>query len=332
MASHKGAFNSATALRRVFMPSNLNASDGLHVTRIFVPALLPYPSQQTRTMKTFWSGASQRKAGNWGNNSNQNTAASDRASTYQQNRNGPPPLSRYNQESQRPRFDSRPRTPPRTKVKLARLPRDDEITSRHVVIEETVDGEVHLSEEKLLSTVLADLDRKTHSLHVIKAPDPDDPEAPPLPICRIINKKEEADRQRQEKELKKKTAGPKEKELEINWAITKHDLDTKLRRLQDFLAKSYRVKLLLAQKSRAKAKATKEEADALVDQVVEAITGVPGAKEWRGREGHVLKTMRLFVEGPSQKTQAAQKMATRPVDKEEAKSSEEKDAETSASS
>lgn len=163
-----------------------------------------------------------------------------------------------------------------------------------------VDGQERLSERLFLTDVLPKVDRKTHSLQVIRAPDPDDPEAPKDPICRIINKKEELERQRKEKELKKQTAAPKEKELDINWAMAENDLKNKLRRLQDFLRKGYKVTVVLAPKSRAKTKLSEKDAQTVLQKVLDATTEVTGSKEWRAKEGKLLGNMRLFLQGKVQ--------------------------------
>lgn len=163
------------------------------------------------------------------------------------------------------------------------------------------DGVERLSEPLSVKDILAGLDRKTESLEVQCVPDRGDPTSLRWPLAKIVNKKEELARKQKEKEqLKKQAATNKEKELEFNWALAPNDVDHKLRTLKKFLAKGWKVQLLLLKKSGKGAKATKKEAEALLEKIVEAMAEVRGSKEWKRREGALLGSMKLFLQGKLQ--------------------------------
>lgn len=285
MSGPKCAFNTAAALRRVFIPTNLGTSEYLHVTRIFVPALLVLPINQAR-------------AYSWASRTSNSTAPRRRTSFLDDTRDN---FAYPRGESRKypPRDDNRPG--PRVTTKLARLQRDDEIRAPLVYIEEpTEDGKGRLVGPRRTSEALAELDRKTYSLQVIESQNPDDPEAPKWPICRVVNKLNELAQQKREKEQKKKAAAQKGKSLELNWALAPHDLDHKLRTMQKFLARGYKVEVLLLQKQKGRAKATEQDANAIVDKIVEATREVTGSKEWKGREGKLLGSLKIFLQGKLQ--------------------------------
>lgn len=273
MSGPKCAFNTAAALRRVFMPSNLGTSEFLHVTKIFVPALLASSLYQTRTAS--WSSPNPSRSGSY-----------------------------YGQENHRNKGPTTRRvlgdTVKRVNAKLARLPRDDEIREPYVHIIEGYEknGPPILSNSQRTKDVLADLDLKTHSLQVIAVDLPESQEVK-WPVCKIINKREEVERQKQEKE-KKKASALKEKTLTLNWALAPHDLEHKLKTMQKFLAKGSRVQILLMRKQNGKAKATAKDAEELVDSIVEAAKEVKGTTEWKKRDGALLGTLKINFQGKLQ--------------------------------
>ena len=118
----------------------------------------------------------------------------------------------------------------------------------------------------------------------------------PYPICRIIDKRvEKAQALEKAKAERKKAIATKE--VEINWAIAPHDLETKIRRVRDFLGKGLKVELLLLRKpQRSKRKATLDEAQETLRKVREAIQEIPGAKESKGMQGAVGNHAKLFLE------------------------------------
>lgn len=186
---------------------------------------------------------------------------------------------------------------PRVPVKLARMPRDNEINWPYVYVKTPgVEGNEVFDNLRPIKEVLAELDRKTTYLEAIAMPSPNEPGSPRWPICKIVNKREELAKQKDLKERKKKGA-VKEKEVELNWTLASHDLDHKLKTLQKFLGKGYKVQVLLQKKIRGKAKATEQDAKAILERIAKATEEVKGAKEWKGREGQILGDYRIFLQG-----------------------------------
>lgn len=298
MVGSKCAFNSAPALRRVFIPSNLDTTSCLHVTRIFVPALLPpAQQQQARVYSKWWNSQTKPFAGSW--------ASDPLSELYQKNRSrtqaAPTLQPQRPPRSQPPKNLDKPG--PRVATKLARLPRDDEIRQPYVhFMEMSFDGVEGLSEPRSVREILARLDRKTESLEVQSLPESLDPESLKWPLAKIVNKKEELARKQKEKERQKKQASAnKEKELEFNWALAPNDIEHKLRTLKRFLAKGWKVQLLLLRKAKKGVKATStEDAEALLQKIVEATADVPGSKEYKSREGKLLGSMKIFLQGKLQ--------------------------------
>jgi translation initiation factor IF-3 len=181
-----------------------------------------------------------------------------------------------------------------------RPPQDHEITDRWVMV---VNEDKKLEGPYRTVDLLARLGLTAETLRVVVPRDPGNKEQPNA-ICRIINKKAEfeAQRARKEKERLEKVSQKKgigkTKTLELNWAISAHDLQHKMKNLRDFLEKGYKVEVLLAKKKRSRA-ATAEECKALVESVQEAVKGVPGAKEWKSSDGIALKSMTFFFQGPA---------------------------------
>lgn len=191
----------------------------------------------------------------------------------------------------------------RVQVKMARLPRDDEIQEPFVHIFQRFDenGRPVLSHQQRTKNVLAELDLKTHSLQVVEINLPEETQLT-WPICKIINKREENERQRREKEKekKKKALTLKEKTLELNWALAPHDQEHKLKTMQKFLAKGNKVQVVLMKKKNGKARATQQDAQALVDKIVAAANEVKGTIEYKKREGSLMGIMKLNFQGKLQ--------------------------------
>lgn len=297
MPSSHCVFNSATALRRVFIPSNYGSSHSLHLTRIFVPALLALPPQA----RAYWAGR---------NDDSSKAPPRPRSAIFDRDSYARTPRpaggSGFNarragaaRPQQKKEVD--PDTPgPRVGVKLGRMPRDNEIDWPYVYVKTSgVEGSEGLGPPRPIKEVLAELDPKTVYLEAVVVPRSDDRSSPRWPICRIVNKKEELAKLKDLKERKKKGA-VKEKELELNWTLAPHDLDHKLKTLQKFLSKGYKVQLLLQKKARAKVTATEEDAKALIEKVTQTVAEVKGAKEWKGREGQMLARYMIFLQGKVQ--------------------------------
>lgn len=154
---------------------------------------------------------------------------------------------------------------------------------------------------RALKDVLAGLDRKTESLQVVGMPDSNGRSWLRWPVCRIVNKKDEYVKQQQEKEQQKKLkAASKVKELEINWALAPHDLEHKMKSLRGFLAKGLKVQVLLMKKQGAKVRATKEDAERVIQKIEEATAEVKGSSEYKKRDGSLLGTMKISLQGKLQ--------------------------------
>lgn len=119
---------------------------------------------------------------------------------------------------------------------------------------------------------------------------------PVYAVCKIVNKRDEYERQKQVKENKKAGAGkPKTKELEMTWAIGEHDMTTKLRQMGQFLGKGMKVEILVAKKKGGK-KLDGKEAEGVVRRIREEIESL-GAREVKSASGEIGGSYRLFVEG-----------------------------------
>ncbi|EON97601.1 putative translation initiation factor if-3 protein [Phaeoacremonium minimum UCRPA7] len=180
------------------------------------------------------------------------------------------------------------------KTKGAKLPRNREIAQLYSLIVMREDDN-KLSEPVSPQKVLSSLDPINHTLQVVALPDPDNERAPPYPICLVIDKKAEQARSLALKKAARKKS-VQSKEMELNWAIDPHDLEHRMRQLKGFLEKGMRVQIMLATKRRKRV-ASKDEAEAVLAKIMEAVAEVPGAKEVATREGVLLKTMKMHVEG-----------------------------------
>ncbi|KAK3326517.1 hypothetical protein B0H66DRAFT_530520 [Apodospora peruviana] len=121
---------------------------------------------------------------------------------------------------------------------------------------------------------------------------------PEWPVCKILDVKElVAEQAAKKKEERKKSASTKE--LEINWAIAKGDLNTRLKQLKNFLAKGCTVYVLLMnRRERSKRKASLDEAKETLRAVREAIAQVPGTKEIKPMDGDPGAQVRIALQGP----------------------------------
>ncbi|KAH9909964.1 hypothetical protein F4778DRAFT_713557 [Xylariomycetidae sp. FL2044] len=175
-----------------------------------------------------------------------------------------------------------------------------------------------LSEPRRTADVLAELDRRTHTLEMVAPPPPASSEGgggesgsassssssssdrvsmlrSQAAICRIVDRvAQEAAFAEAQREARRREVG--RKELELNWAISPHDLSHKLRRLREFLAKGFSVDVMMARKRGGRA-AGQAEAQAVLDQVREAAEGVPGVMERKKMDGGVGGVARLFYQG-----------------------------------
>lgn len=114
-------------------------------------------------------------------------------------------------------------------------------------------------------------------------------------ICKIQNKQELYQREKEARKGKGKLPGQTVKTIELNWAIEQGDLSHRMDRLREFLGKGYKVEVLLAKKRKGRV-ATPEEGQALVSKIKEVITE-GGWKEQKAQEGELGKQVTIFAEG-----------------------------------
>ncbi|GAA5982244.1 hypothetical protein JCM10908_004798 [Rhodotorula pacifica] len=132
--------------------------------------------------------------------------------------------------------------------KASKVVRDEDIPFKTVVL---VDPSTKaLLPPSTLSSLLASLDRTRFLIQLADATQ--DP-----PICRIVDKKEEyaKSRERQAKAKERVAAGGgvagPPKEVHLTWGTSSHDLDHKLKKGKDLLAKGNRVAVCLSRKKGA---------------------------------------------------------------------------------
>ncbi|KAM7201731.1 translation initiation factor IF-3 [Naviculisporaceae sp. PSN 640] len=185
-----------------------------------------------------------------------------------------------------------------------KAPRDQEIRAPFVHLI-TSNG---ISNAMRTSDILRDLDRTRESLLVVSMPSRDDPEnydrrRPEWPICKIIDtEKERKEEYAKKKELRKKSV--MSKELEINWGIAMNDLEmTKLKQLKKFLAKGMQVQISLVAKGKSKKSGKKnvasdDEAKEILKAIKAAVAEIPGSTEAK-IEGNMGHSMTIVYHGPA---------------------------------
>ncbi|KAF4120636.1 translation initiation factor IF-3 [Geosmithia morbida] len=172
-----------------------------------------------------------------------------------------------------------------------RLPRDHEITDPKIMV---LDGG---SVEGPLATrfVLTKLN-DGESLRMVQPYVPAKGDAPVrYALCKIVDSEEAYRADKERKERKKKTAKPKNKEVELSWSISEHDLLTKMRQVSGFLAKGYKVELVVGKKKGSRTVSEKD-GQALVTKVKKEVEAAEGF-EAKPAQGAVGATLRLYFEG-----------------------------------
>ncbi|KAF2502445.1 hypothetical protein BU16DRAFT_8948 [Lophium mytilinum] len=153
-----------------------------------------------------------------------------------------------------------------------------------------------------LRNTLSGLDRE--QFHVVllskpngELPTPSDPDS--LPTCKIVAKRELQQRRKTKlkQASKQKSVLASKKQLEVNWAIDANDLRHRLNRLKEFLMQGRKVEVMLGTKAKAKRKATREEAEAVLEKVRDAVRECKGSSETKKADGTIGGVMTLYFDG-----------------------------------
>ncbi|KAL7785270.1 hypothetical protein V8C37DRAFT_394226 [Trichoderma ceciliae] len=176
-----------------------------------------------------------------------------------------------------------------------RPPWDHEITDPQIMVIDNGSAEGPLSTRYVLTKLEAGESLRMIMPYVPASSEDDTPAQ--FAVCKIVNKRDEYERQKQLKERRKTAAAAKAKtkEMELTWAIGGHDLVTKLRQMGGFLSKGMKVELMIGKKKGGRA-VEMDEAKDVLKKVKEEIE-TQGARETKKPEGQVGGTMRLYLEG-----------------------------------
>ncbi|KAG5984145.1 hypothetical protein E4U55_005858 [Claviceps digitariae] len=176
-----------------------------------------------------------------------------------------------------------------------RPPRDHEITDPLIMVIDNGVTEGPLSTPYVL-TKLEDFESLRMLQPYVPANPQDDRPRCQYALCKIVNKTDDYERRKQLKKKKQAAAGtPKTKELELTWSIGQHDLSTKMRQMGGFLAKGFKVEVLMAKKKGGR-KVEEREAEAVVKRLREEVD-MNGAREAKPATGEPGGTMRFYLEG-----------------------------------
>ncbi|KAL9040396.1 MAG: hypothetical protein Q9214_004501 [Letrouitia sp. 1 TL-2023] len=163
-----------------------------------------------------------------------------------------------------------------------------------------------------LGAALQQLDRKNDMLiQVAETIHPSQAHLPPptspsqhdtrrwIPVCKVMNKAMHHKAEKEKSKIKKDAAATT-KTIEVSWGIGGHDLEHRMKRMEDFLMKGRRVEVLFGKKRkgwRKKQGVEKDEAREVVRKVKRVMERCEGAKEWRQSEGVVGAQMVLHFQG-----------------------------------
>ncbi|MCJ1431240.1 hypothetical protein MMC27_000591 [Xylographa pallens] len=179
--------------------------------------------------------------------------------------------------------------------------RDEAIRSRTVRI---VSADNKIQEPSYLPDILASIDRKTHFVQQVSPVD--NPEFP-IPVCKIIDKKESREQERaRAKAIKSSQQAASAKKLELSWGIGKHDLEHRMNKVREFLEDGRRVEIVVGasrRKGQAKkaAKIEAQEAAETFKTIREAVAGIDDVTEWKPMVGSVGTMATLYLEAKTRK-------------------------------
>jgi len=134
-----------------------------------------------------------------------------------------------------------------------------------------------------LAGLLASLDRTRYAIQLVDA-------AHDPPICRILDKKEQYQREKDKKAKAQERAkdpattpgagGGSPKEVHLTWGVSAHDLEHKLKKGKEMLARGKRVLVCLGDKKRVAVKANQDVRQQVIRQIQQELEG---AGELTGR-------------------------------------------------
>nr|POF13465.1 hypothetical protein CFP56_02488 [Quercus suber] len=199
-----------------------------------------------------------------------------------------------------PRFLARPSKSPEHRAQKW----NSEISHRLITLVDPTTNQPE-SRPRTKFDVLLTLDEKTHRL-VQLTPDPSPPTYDFIPICKIVSKKDEYDRERarkaQQKDVKKaKLLESSVKTLELNWAAAPNDLAHRLDKVKEFLEEGRKVEIVLAVKKRG-LKASPEQCAEVLRKIRKVVDEVDGAREVKAMQGKVGAFATLSFQGTPPKT------------------------------
>lgn len=176
-----------------------------------------------------------------------------------------------------------------------RPPQDHEITDPRIMVLDNGNFDGPLTTRYVLARLGEDQSLRMVQPYIPARPKDNVPAQ--FAICKIVNKKDEYERQRELKERRRvsRATAAKTKELELNWAISDNDLNTKLRQLSGFLGKGMKVEVIFGKKKRGK-QVDEATANELVGKVKKGAEEL-SAREHKPADGQVGKTLRLYYEG-----------------------------------
>jgi translation initiation factor IF-3 len=161
-------------------------------------------------------------------------------------------------------------SPAKPPQKGSKILRDEDIPHQTIVL---VDPSTKsLLPPSTLSSLLAALDRDRYAIQLV------DPSNDP-PICRILDKKE-AYQKAKDKKVKDAeraatqvaNAGGEIKEVHLTWGVSEHDLEHKLKKGRELLAKGNRLLVGLSDKKRA-VKVSHDVRNQVIKQVEQSLEG-----------------------------------------------------------
>ncbi|GAA5881947.1 hypothetical protein JCM16303_003479 [Sporobolomyces ruberrimus] len=161
-------------------------------------------------------------------------------------------------------------TPSKPVQKGSKVLRDEDIPHRTVVLVDPATKS--LLPPSTLSSLLAALDRDRYAIQLV------DPANDP-PICKILDKKEAYQKAKDKKAKDAEraatqvaNAGGELKEVHLTWVVSEHDLEHKLKKGRELLAKGNRLLVGLSDKKRA-VKVSHDVRSQVMKQVQQALEG-----------------------------------------------------------